>query len=150
MKLVKAALVMICVSLFPLTAFAEDVEATTNGTQNVELYANVVSSYTVKLPRKVDVKNNETSFEIEIKGDIAGDEKLTVTVPESASLLETAVNSHNSIALTVANEKNVFTYSDLKSDYVSGGDGSSTVSITHSTIPAGNWSVNLPIVIALA
>lgn len=65
---------------------AEDNKVTKEGDQNVLLFSNVVSQYTVRLPKVVDISNNSSSFEIEAKGDIAGTEVLTIEVPEDMKI----------------------------------------------------------------
>lgn len=131
--------------------FAEETETETDKDTTVQLYAEVTSTYTVKLPKKVDVTNKSVSFDVQAKGSISSDEKISVAFDQTAQLKDNNdTNGRSSIALTISNYAHDFLYSVLEvATY--GNDAKFSVGVTHDNdIPAGSWSVDLPVTIALA
>ena len=79
-----AILILFLSSVASVSAEEQDIYG--DGQGEVLLFSNVESSYTVRLPKVVDITANEVSFEIDAKGDIAGDEVLTITVPDGMEI----------------------------------------------------------------
>ena len=152
-KIFTIALAFSLMLLMPGAIFAEEnneQEITSAGSENVELYAEVDSTYTVRLPQKVDVTNKTKTFDVDAYGNISSQKKVSVVFNTSAQLLDknTSNNKREAISLTISNNSHDFTFDQLEDDYCD--DVKFTVTVTHSEdIPAGSWSVNLPVVISL-
>ena len=145
------------------SVFADEIpqgDTETSDEATVILYSESTSTYSVQLPKSVDVTNEEVSFSIKAKGDIAGDERIMVTVPESATLVETDENgsdlaegAHDNIALTLSYDRadDGYEFDDINVDDYNGANATGTVTITHTgvKIPAGHWRYSLPINITL-
>lgn len=146
-------LLALLLSLSPTAISATDDynEVTSDGDQTIELYALVTSSYTVKLPKSVDVSTSGTTFTIEVKGDIAADEQISISF-DDCSLSETSVktgdDAHEDIELTVSADVETFTFDLIEADTYAE-TGKATVTVTHDTIPAGDWSADLSVTISL-
>ena len=121
------------------------------GDATVVLYSNVSSSYSVQLPKSVDVTNETTTFTIKAKGEIAGNQKIMVSIPESATLVETDENgtdlgagAHDDIALTLFFDKAAsgFAYSDINPDDYNGAGATGTVTVTHTGV-ANNLAISI-------
>ena len=81
LKVILAALLLLGTTSLVL---AENQEISDEG--EVLLFSNVSSYYIVRLPKVVDVSEDEVSFEIDAKGDIAGNEVLSIEVPEGMEI----------------------------------------------------------------
>lgn len=130
-----------------VVTYDEDVDSYKNATSSsVTLYANNASSYYVMLPKKVFIQSDAvTKFNILVKGDIAGDEKVKLTFDSSINLAGLNGNAGRTVPLTIAGSLNTFSYSHLKNDKTA----TDTLSITSPEISAGEWEVAFPITIAL-
>ncbi|MBO5526793.1 MAG: hypothetical protein J5946_01990, partial [Erysipelotrichaceae bacterium] len=65
MKKIITLLFVSLVALLPCNLFAEEGVNEVNGDEaSVVLYANIASQYTVKLPARVDVRNETTTFNV--------------------------------------------------------------------------------------
>ena len=114
---------------------------------SIDLEAIIVSSYTLKLPTKVDVKNNSTTFDIYAKGDVDGAKKIVISEDNAGNNeLTDASGVKTAQKLTVSFGQGILG-SDIKADYDTAKE---TVTVTHDTLLAGSWSCELPIVIQLA
>ena len=149
MKKFLTALIATAVVLgIPSAVYAEEQETDENTT--VRLYANVESSYTVRLPEEVDVEDLSTDFTVEALGDISSAEKISVAFDSSATLTDQnpSDDKRDGIALTVTNGTFDFTYDVLSDEYTDA--AAQTVTVSHEeTIPAGIWEVSLPVSISL-
>lgn len=149
-KKIFITLCTIFMAILPQTISADEIEQADLKNQDVRLFANIASTYTVKLPSEVDVTNLNTSFKIAFKGNISSNEQISVSMPEHVNLVDDKkfTTGHDLIDIAVSVDKNDFIYSDLEEKlYIE--DAEATVSLAHATIPAGNWSVTLPITIGL-
>ncbi|MBQ0036650.1 MAG: hypothetical protein KBT35_07010 [Firmicutes bacterium] len=149
-KLMVTLLTSMMLFALPNAVWAEEgTETETDKDTTVQLYAEVGSEYTVKLPKKVNVKDKSVSFDVQAKGNISSDEKIAVAFAESAQLKDSNnTGGRQSIALTITNGTHDFLYTVLESTY--GNDAKFAVGVTHENdIPAGSWSVDLPVTIAL-
>lgn len=128
------------------TAFAaatiDTQEATTGGTKNATVTINSTSSFKVTVPSTITVnqatkaKLNET-YNVKVEGDIAGNEKVTVTPSASFDLTSTGKDT---ITATVTQAKTDFSSSEISAV------GGSTISGTITTaddITAGEWTGTL-------
>lgn len=150
-KILTTVLVSMMALMIPSGIFADTAYNEVDSDSNVKLYANVDSTYTVKFPQEVDVTAKSTDIFVQAKGNISSDKKISVALASSANLEDQsqATKKRDSIALTVTNNTHDFAYSDLKADYDN--TVAFTANVAHTNdIPAGSWSVNLPVTIALA
>lgn len=157
-KLMTAVLAACMVIAIPSTIFADEVQDVpqvvdqdSQEETSVKLYAEVGSTYAVRLPEKVDVETSPKGFDVEAKGDISSTEKLSVSFPETATLVDTntGASKKDDIDLTISNNSHDFAYDDLKDDYDE--NVKFTVSVSHDdAVTAGTWEVDLPVTITLA
>lgn len=156
MKKVLTVLCSMAVLLaFPANIFAEESnnnDVTSDGTENVVLYAEATSSYTVRLPKKVNVSATESEITIQAKGDIASDEEILITYDDSSCALADqsgAATTQDDVALTFAFDEGIdaFLFDGIKGDFAA--NSTVVINVTHDALPAGNWEATLPITIAL-
>ncbi len=140
----------ILVFCFPVNVFAEEETTEVSGSQGtVELYANIASAYSVLLPKKVDIRGDSTDFHVYAKGSIALNKKLDVAFDNSSqhTLEDKIPGSSRSYELHIAVTDGSFAADRLGSTYQN--DLKATFTITHDPLKAGNYSYDLPILIAL-
>ena len=140
------SLLSLCI---PANIFADENDNEVTGEQaSVILYANIASAYTVKLPLRVDVREETTSFDVFAKGSIAADKKLDVVSTEGAHVLrDNTIGSSREYPLTVSAINTSFA-ADLLAD-VYKDDLKATFTVNHAALAAGDYSYTLPIVISL-
>lgn len=133
----------------PAGVFADELqelnENPTEGT--IKLIANKTSSYTVKLPKVLDVSSDSTTFDIQAKGDVDGAMVLVVEKDTGDHALVDASGKNEDIALTITDGSGI-SGKVIEAEYVDTAKDSMT--IEHAAITAGDWSYELPIVIRLA
>ena len=134
--------------LLPTGVFADEQEVVSDSA-TVQLTASKASSYKVKLPQTVDVSNNSTTFNVYAKGDIAFNQKITVSVGEGDHILkDILVDSLKQVDLTVNVSNGDFLFETLGVDNYSQ-EKYATFTVTHDTLSAGSYAYSLPIVIEL-
>jgi len=147
----KKILMLMCVAMLlsvPNNVFAETDEEVTGNDATVSLIAAKASSYTVKLPKTVDVTDNTKTFDIFAKGDISADKQLVVTCQQTGLYLEDVVpGSNKRMPISASISDGTFTYDALAGDYT---QRKAVVTITHESLPAGNFHCDLPVTITLA
>ena len=153
----KKSLTILCTLLMMITStatmFADEnnIVVEENKTVDVELYAEVTSTYSVKIPKKFDVKETETNLVIYAKGDITANERLAISYKnQDVALSETAKSAddkHPDVPLTLTGDAVSFSWDQIRNDYPQ--NSSLTINIKHAALKAGYWSTNLPITIAL-
>ena len=133
----------------PSNIFADQNDNEVTGEEaSVELYANIASQYTVKLPLRVDVTNTSTTFNVFAKGSIAADKQLDIAYGSGTHTLhDTTTGSSRDFALTVNVSGGTFAANVLQVDYSD--SIKSVFTITHAVLPAGSYTYNLPVTIAL-
>lgn len=108
------------------------------------------SNYSVLLPKQVDVSNNSSSFDMLAKGSIKNNEILNVSLDKSIDLVDqTAGSNKDNVPVSVDQSEFNFYKADLSSEYVDGGNADKTITLTHDTLSAGEWSADLNISIKL-
>ena len=158
----KKILTILCAGLLmtsPLAILAEgpaeQVDETNNyvtedSDANVKLYAEVTSTYSVKIPKEFDVTLTETNLKIYAKGDISADEKLSISYQKDDVALKEVSDSatkHDDVALTLTGDNVDLLWNQLLGDYEE--NPNLTINIKHAVLAAGYWETNLPITIAL-
>ena len=128
-------------SLFLINLFVSSVNAQTyTGNCSISLNAQVNPYYSIKIPKTINVQNNETTFEYYICGDIYADQTLKVKFDSETNLL----NGNKSITAYISQSKNTFNQSELTNEYET-----YSITITHDKLSSGNWSGQLNVVISL-
>lgn len=128
-------------SLFLINLFVSSVNAQTyTGNCSISLNAQVNPYYSIKIPKTIDVQNNETTFEYYICGDIYADQTLKVKFDDETILN----NGVNSTITYVTQEKTNYSQSELTNEYET-----YSITITHDKLSSGNWSGQLNVVISL-
>ena len=116
---------------------------------SAESYENVYSipliydnnpSYSVKIPKSINVSSNNTYFMYYVRGDIYADECLNIKFDE-----ETYICSNDaSIKLDVNQDKSIWSYDELTSEYVS-----YMCNVVHEDLRPGSYLGSLNVVISL-
>ena len=125
----------------------EPVEGKTDSEGSVELKAEITSTYTVKLPKVVDVKADSTDVVIQAKGDVDGSKKIVFSQKNAANdklADESGKNTAEDLTITFGTG---IAGSSIKADYAS--DVKETMNITHAKLKAGSWKYTLPLLIKL-
>lgn len=143
MKKLTILLVTLLTLMLPVGIAAEEVEV--NNDSNIDLYANIESSYMVKLPRSVDVSANSVDVVIKAKGDIAADKQLNITATDSLQLADS--KGRASVTVNVTKQGSPFLYDTLPAEYTD--TAKVTFTLTHQTLAAGAYTGILPITISL-
>ena len=148
-KIITLLFVSLLALCIPANIFAEeDVNEVTGEQASVILYANIASQYSVKLPKRVDVRNEITDFNVFAKGSIAADKKLDVTAANGQHVLsDNTTGSSRSYPLTVTATGTSFAADLLTNEYQD--TLKAVFTVTHAALSAGDYSYDLPIVIAL-
>lgn len=140
---------------FPANILADesnDNDVTSDGTENVTLYAEATSSYTVRLPLRVNVADASSTITIQAKGDIASDEEILITYDDSSCVLQDqsgADTTQDDVTLTFEfdEDKDAFLFNEITGEFAA--NSTVVINVTHDAIPAGSWEATLPITIAL-
>lgn len=155
-KILTALLSTAMVLAMPATIFADEpvmeeiIEANATASE-IALTAKHASEYYIKLPKALDVSNDETTFSILARGDIDGAKEIVIEenkkdgkdnkLVDDAGLKADKVLTVTCTGAIGANDLDPETY-----------DGAlgTTMTIKHAPLEAGNWSGSLPITIRLA
>ena len=103
-----------------------------------EVKASIKSAYEVTLPKTMSVNNGCNAYTVNAKGDLAGNEKITVVPDATVSL---SSEGKDAVVGNITQEKQEFTYVDAskKTDGVlTGTDADGNININGLT--AGHWS----------
>lgn len=139
----------------PATVFAETPEMEAldkNATSgSIELVAEHASEYYVKLPKKLDISDTSTTFNIFAKGDVDGSKMIVFEEGKNDgkdNYLKDDAQLKADKKLTVTSAGGIKA-SDLNANEYDETKGT-TMTIVHDAIEAGKWSGTLPIIIRLA
>lgn len=160
-KIVSLAAVatMAAVCALPTFAYTNSTE-TVNETQNISanetaqtsVYAEVGSTFTVTIPKKITLSGETKSgtYNVTCTGDIAGDEFVSVA-PDAS--FEMSQKGKDDVTATVAQEITKFRADNYTTELVSGEAKmatGATGSITASGLTSGGWNGNFNFTIALS
>ena len=135
-KMKKLLLTLLLVGLFTLDISAEEYSSQTD----ITLTYNVEPTYSVKIPKSLDISNNETVLNYYVSGDIYADQKLQVLFDSQTEIK----NALDSCVLTISQEKSIWTQNELSKTYVS-----CAAHITHSKLKSGTYIGTLNVSISL-
>ena len=134
------ALSMAATTAVPI--YAEDEVIKSDGSQQIQVTADVSSSWQVTIPKSVNLTSDKKgtgtytgSIPVTVIGDIAVNEIITVDTTDSIELEDAETN--NSVLASIIKGETVFGFDDLT--------GGQTVNVNHTVVAdliPGNWSGN--------
>ena len=131
----------ILIALLLINLFAVEVDGQTfTGNTSISVSYDVEPTYSVKIPKTIDITNPTTSFNYYVLGDIYADQVLNVVFDSST----TVSNNSNSYNVDIAQEKTIWEYSELTNTYKQ-----YEATISHQTFSAGNYVGQLNVSIYL-
>ena len=112
-------------------------EATTTGTQGTTITYEQDSAFTVTIPKTIILgQNKSATYDVKVKGDISGNE--TVTVTPDATLQLTDSNGKAAVTGTITQD-----ITEFAADQVNLPDGGNTTgNIVANGLTSGDWSGN--------
>ena len=119
-------------------------EATTTGTQGATITYEQDSAFTVTIPKTITLgQNKSATYDVKVKGDISGNE--TVTVTPDATLQLTDSNGKAAVTGTITQDITEFAATEVNQT-----EGSSTTGdVVANDLTAGNWSGNFEFAIGV-
>ena len=154
-----AVAAMAAVCALPTFAYTNSTEAvnetqtiSSNDTAQTSVYAEVGSSFTVTIPKKITLSGETKSgkYNVTCTGDIAGDEFVSVA-PDAS--FEMSQKGKDDVTATVAQEITKFRADNYTTELVSGEAKmatGATGSISASGLTSGGWNGNFNFTIALS
>lgn len=129
------------ISLVIINLFVFKVNADTyQSSSSIFLSYNVEPTYSIMIPKKINVSSNDTYFNYYVSGDIYADYTLRVLFDDSALLS----NGNSTCEVYLTQEKTDFTQNELTNSYVQ-----YTALISHTPLGSGNWTGELNVTISL-
>lgn len=131
----------IIISILLINLFTIPIQAETySGSYSIALDMAIEPTYSIKIPKTIDVSNNETSFQYLICGDIYADQILRIDFGR-----ETKIYSENRYcSVYITPDKNEFSSNELENEYLP-----YNVVLRHSDLEAGNYMGKISLVISL-
>lgn len=116
---------------------------TTTGTKTASVDYSRDSSFTVTIPKNIEIdkKSKTGTYEISVSGDIKANETLSVTPNSKVSMTDTT--SQNNVDVDVTQIKSSFNYSDVANNSITTGQ------IDGSNLTSGIWEGTLNFSISL-
>jgi len=134
----KIFLILMMLQLLMINICAEDYSE--QGTYTIGLSVINPPTYSVKIPKSINVSDETTNMTFYVKGDIFADQKLNVIFDKSTTLS----NGTSSVPVTITQDKESWSYGELSDAYLS-----SAINITHRKLSAGIWNGHLTVRISL-
>ncbi len=105
-----------------------------DGEQAVMVYATVVSSYSVKIPKVItlDGGNKTGGYTIDVNGDIADNETVNVVAPADFLMKSTTAGGKEDVEATIGQSKSAWKWNELNEN--------ATGTITATGLTAGKWN----------
>lgn len=131
----------------PMAVCADEKNPTTG---QVDLVANVGSSYYLQIPTNVDVTNTSSTFDIKVKGDVDSAKKVVIVEDkgsdgQTVNYLVDGADENNKYALA-SSVSGTINGSAVLAEY---GDAKITFTLTHDALAAGAYTCAFPIKISL-
>ena len=119
-------------------------EATTTGTQGATITYQQDSAFTVTIPKTITLgQNKSATYGVKVKGDISGNE--TVTVTPDATVQLTDSNGKAAVTGTITQD-----ITEFAADQVNLPDGGSTTgNIVANELTSGDWSGNFEFAVGI-
>ena len=129
---------LLLINLLFVKAYGDDFNS--DGDYTINLNYIKAPSYTVKIPRIVNVTNENTTMNFYVKGDIYADQKLSVIFDSTTTLS----SGNKTIPVNIVQTKNSWLCLELTDSFQS-----SSIVISHNKLSAGTWSGQLNVSISL-
>ena len=129
---------LLILNLFAFAASAEDYDG--EGTYTINLTCTKGPSYAIRMPKALNVADETTILTFYVKGDLYGDQRLNIVFDRNTTLS----NNSSTVPVSISQAKSSWSHSELSDDYIS-----SSVTITHTQLSAGNWNGRLGVTISL-
>ena len=103
-----------------------------------EVKASIKSQYTVTLPKTMTVNNGDNAYNVNVKGDLAGNETISVVPDATVSL---SSEGKDAVVGNITQEKQAFVYADASKTtdgVLTGTDAAGNININGLT--AGHWT----------
>ena len=107
---------------------------------SISLTYDIQPTYSVKIPKTLDVSNNQTQFTYYVCGDIYADQTLQVQFAKQTTIYYDSQTCN----LNISQEKTVFLPNELSKNYAS-----YQATISHEKLSPGSWYGELSLVISL-
>lgn len=131
----------ILLSLLLINIFALNVNADTyTGSTSISLSYDIKPTYSVKIPKVVNVSNNITTFSYYVNGDIYADQTLQVLFDKETTIS----NANSSCKVYISQSKTDYAANELNDSYCQ-----QQVQISHANLDSGKWFGKLNVVISL-
>ena len=131
----------ILLSLLLINIFALNVNADTyTGSTSISLSYDIKPTYSVKIPKTVNVSNNITTFSYYVNGDIYADQTLQVIFDKETTIS----NANSSCKVYISQSKTDYAANELNDSYCQ-----QQVQISHANLDSGKWFGKLNVVISL-
>lgn len=131
----------ILLSLLLINIFALNVNADTyTGSTSISLSYDIEPTYSVKIPKVVNVSNNITTFSYYVNGDIYADQTLQVLFDKETTIS----NANSSCKVYISQSKTDYAANELNDSYCQ-----QQVQISHANLDSGKWFGKLNVVISL-
>ena len=136
MKKILISLLLLHMCIFRCLADNYD----TDGDYIINLSSVHTPEYSVKIPRIINVENQNTYIHYAVRGDIYADQVLKVVFDETTTLSDGVRN----VVINVEQSKNTWTSEELCDTYQD-----SSLTLSHTALKAGIWSGHLNVMISL-
>ena len=106
--------------------------------QTSEIVCTIPSSYTVSIPKTINLVNGQTNYNITVSGDICSDETVKI-IPENTTItmVNTEDNNISSTAtITQSEENTLFNFTEIKNNTSKQG----TITFNTESLTAGNYA----------
>lgn len=131
----------ILLSLLLINIFALNVNADTyTGSTSISLSYDIEPTYSIKIPKVVNVSNNITTFSYYVNGDIYADQTLQILFDKETTIS----NANSSCKVYISQSKTDYTANELNDSYCQ-----QQVQISHANLDPGKWFGKLNVVISL-
>ena len=131
----------ILLSLLLINILALNVNADTyTGSTSISLSYDIEPTYSVKIPKVVNVSNNITTFSYYVSGDIYADQTLQVLFDKETTIS----NVNSSCKVYISQSKTDYAANELNDSYCQ-----QQVQISHANLDSGKWFGKLNVVISL-
>lgn len=108
--------------------------------EEVTVYATHTSNFSVIIPKVITLDGalKLGNYQVAVKGDLTGGQKLKVTTPETFELYEQNINKENRVTAEISGAKTEWTFQDVRPDTYNG-TGTTVGIVSASGISAGSW-----------
>ena len=129
------------ISLLLINILSFQINAETyTGSTSISLTYDIEPTYSVKIPKTIDISSNTTHFQYYISGDIYADQSLQVLFDQETTIY----SSNSSCKVYISQDISQFAANQLTDTYVP-----YKCRIIHNKLESGKWFGSLNVVISL-